>query len=75
MNPFKSSLNTQKKEVGPNRSVLNNRFSSVTLNEMAMKARDSSFNKAVNPKTDINPKGVRIKNMLRIYESKPIMLF
>ena len=37
------------------RSISNNQFSSVTLNELAGKARESSsFNKAVNPMTDIN---------------------
>ena len=55
---FKSSGNIQKKEGGPDRSVSNHQFSSVTLNELAMKARENSpviscFNKAVNPKTDI----------------------
>ena len=36
---FKSSENIQKKEGGPDRSVLDNQSSSVTLNELAMKAR------------------------------------
>ena len=36
---FKSSENIQKKEGGPDRSVSDNQSSSVTLNELAMKAR------------------------------------
>ena len=42
MSSFKSSENIQKKEDGPDRSVLDNRSSSVTLNELAMKARKDS---------------------------------
>ena len=48
---FKSSKNIQRKEGGPDRSVSDNQFSSVTLNELAMKARKdtviSSFSKEV----------------------------
>ena len=36
---FKSSQNIKKKEGGPDRSVSANQSPSVTLNEMAMKAR------------------------------------
>ena len=39
MGSFKSSENMQEKEVGPDRSVSDNQFSSVTLNELTMKAR------------------------------------
>ena len=39
MNSFKSSENIQKKEGGPDRSVSDNQSSSVTLNELAIKAR------------------------------------
>ena len=39
MSSFKSSENIQKKEDGPDRSVSDNQSSSVTLNELAMKAR------------------------------------
>ena len=39
MRSFKSSENIQKKEGGPYRSVSDNQFSSVTLNELAMEAR------------------------------------
>ena len=38
---FKSSENIQKKEDGPDRSVSNNQFSSVTLNKRAIKAREN----------------------------------
>ena len=38
-NTFKSSENIQKKEGGPDRSVSDNQSSSVTLNELAKKAR------------------------------------
>ena len=52
MSSFKSSENIQKKEGGPDRSVSDNQSSSVTLNELAMKARKytviSSFSKDVN---------------------------
>ena len=41
---FKSSENSQKKKVGPDRSVSDNQSSSVTLNELAMKARKSCCN-------------------------------
>ena len=37
MSSFKSSGNIEKKEGGSDRSVLNNKFSSVTLNELAIK--------------------------------------
>ena len=51
MSSFKSSENIQKKGVGTDRSVSDNQFSSVTLNELAMKARKnaviSSFSKEV----------------------------
>ena len=51
MSSFKSSENIQKKEGGPDRSVLDNQSSSVTLDELAMKARKdiviSSFSKEV----------------------------
>ena len=39
MSSFKSSENIQKKEDGPDRSVSDNQFSSVTLNELVMTAR------------------------------------
>ena len=39
MSSFKSSENIQKKESGPDRSVSDNQSSSVTLNELAIKAR------------------------------------
>ena len=42
MSSFKSSENIQKKEVGPDRSVLDNQSSSVTLNELALKARKNT---------------------------------
>ena len=39
MSSFKSSENIQKREGGSDRSVSDNQSSSVTLNELAMKAR------------------------------------
>ena len=39
MSSFKSSENIKNKEGGPDRSVSDNQSSSVTLNELAMKAR------------------------------------
>ena len=51
MSSFKSSENIQKKEGWSDRSVSDNQSSSVTLNELAMKARKntviSSFSKEV----------------------------
>ena len=51
MSSFKSSENIQKKEGEPDRCVLDNQSSSVSLNELAMKARKdtviSSFSKEV----------------------------
>ena len=51
MGSFKSSENIQKKEGGPDRSASDNQSSSVTLNELEMKARKdtviSSFSKEV----------------------------
>ena len=44
MSSFKSSENIQKKKRGPDRSVSDNQSSSVTLNELAMKARKSYCN-------------------------------
>ena len=58
---FNSSENIQKKEYWPERPVLNNKFSSVTMNDLAMKARVSCFNKTVIPKTDINPNKIQIE--------------
>ena len=37
---FKSSENIQMKDSGPDSTVLNNQFSSVTLNELAMNIRE-----------------------------------
>ena len=42
MSSFKSSENIQKKEGGPDRSVSDKQSSSVTLNELAMKARKNT---------------------------------
>ena len=50
MGSFKSTKNIQKEEGGPDRSVSDNQSSSVTLNELAIKARKnviSSFSKEV----------------------------
>ena len=42
MSSFKSSENIQKKQGGPDRSVLDNQSSSVPLIELAMKARKNT---------------------------------
>ena len=66
MSSFKSSENIQKKECGPDRSVSDNHSSSVTLNEVAMKARKSycnfNFQQRSHTMTDIhvNPNEVQI---------------
>ena len=64
MSSFKSSENIQKKECGPDRSISNNQSSSVTLNELAMKARKSycnfKFQQRSHTMTHINPNEVQI---------------
>ena len=64
MSSFKSRENIQKKEVGPDRSVSDNQSSSVTLNELAMKARTKycnvEFQQGSHTLTDINLNGVQI---------------
>ena len=40
---FKCSENIQKKRGGPNSTVTNNQFSSVTLNELAMNAKMRAY--------------------------------
>ena len=61
---FKSSENNQKKAGGPDRSVSDNQSSSVTLNELTMKARKSYCNfklqQRSNTMTGINPNEVQI---------------
>ena len=64
MSSFKSSENIQKKEGGPDRSVSDNQSSSVSLNELAMKARERycnfEFRQGSHTLTDINRNGVQI---------------
>ena len=63
MSSFKSSENIQKKEGGSDRSVSDNQSSSVTLNELAMKARkycNFEVQQGSNTLTDINLNGVQI---------------
>ena len=63
MSAFKSSANIQKKEGGPDRSVSDNQSSSVTPNELAMKARkycNFEFQQGSHTLTDINLKGAQI---------------
>ena len=59
MSSFKSSENIHKKESGTDRSVSDNQSSSVTLNELAMKARKSysnfKFQQRSHTMTDVNP--------------------
>ena len=59
MGSFKGSENIQKIEGGPDRSVSDNQSSSVTLNELAMKARKNTVISCFS-KTDINLNGVQI---------------
>ena len=63
MSSFKSSENIQNKECGPDRSVSDNQYSSVTLNKLAMKARKSycnfKFKQRCHTMTDINPNEVQ----------------
>ena len=61
---FKSSEYLQKKEGGSDRSVSDNQSSSVTLNEVAMKARKKycnfEFQQGSHTLTNINLNGVQI---------------
>ena len=43
LSSFKSSENIQKKEGGPDSTVSNNQFSSVTLNELAINQRKRAY--------------------------------
>ena len=60
---FKSSENIQKKKGGPDRSVSDNQSSSVTLNELATKARKKycnfEFQQGSHTLTGINLNGVQ----------------
>ena len=64
MSSFKSSRNIQKKEGGPDRSVSDNQSSSVTLNEMTVKAIitycNFEFQQRGHTMTDINLNGAQI---------------
>ena len=59
-----SSENIQKKKRGPDRSVSDNQSSSVTLNELATKARKSycnfKFQQRSHTMIDISPNDVQI---------------
>ena len=60
---LRSSGNIQLKEDGPDNTVVNTWFSTVTLKELAARARESILSiEAVNPKTDINPNDIRKAN-------------
>ena len=67
MSSFKSSENIQKKKCGPDRSVSDNQSSSVSLHELAMKARKSycnfKFQQRSHTMTHINPSDVQITNV------------
>ena len=56
LSSFKGSENIRKKEGGSDRSVANNEFSYVTLNELAMEARDIILQQG--SQSDMNPKGM-----------------
>ena len=64
MSSFQSSENIQKKEGGPDRSVSDNHSPSVTLNELAIKARKSYCNFKLRQRshtmTEANPNEVQI---------------
>ena len=63
MSSFKSSENIKKKEGGPDISVSDNQSSSVTLNELAMKARkycNFEFQQRSQTLTDNTINGVQI---------------
>ena len=64
MSSFNSSENIQRKECGLDRSVSDNKSSSVTLNELAIKARKSycsfKLQQRSHTMSDINPNEVQI---------------
>ena len=64
MSSFKSNENIQNKEGGPDRAVSDNQSFSVTLNELAMKAKITYFNFEFQHRnhtmTDINSNGVQM---------------
>ena len=64
MSSFKSSRNIQKKEYGRDKSVSDDQFSSVTLNEMAEKAIiiycNFEFQQRSHTMTDINLNGTQV---------------
>ena len=63
MSSFKSSENIQKKEGGPDRSVSDNQYSSVTLNELAKKPEkycNFEFQQGSHTLTDINLNGFQL---------------
>ena len=67
MSSFKSSESIQKKEGGPDRSVSDKQSSSVTLNDLAMKARKNcyfEFQQGSHTLTDVNPNGVQITKIV-----------
>ena len=68
MSSFKSSESIQKKEGGPDRSVSDKQSSSVTLNDLAMKARKKNcnfeFQQGSHTLTDVNPNGVQITKIV-----------
>ena len=62
--PLRAVKNIQKKEGRSDRSVSDNQSSSVTLNELAMKAKITycsfEFQQRSHTMTDINPNGVQM---------------
>ena len=64
MRSLKSSENVRKKESGSDKSVSNNKFSSVNLNELAMKASESILLFQISTRKSIQrlicPSGCRI---------------
>ena len=67
MSSFKSNRNIQKKQCGPDRSVSDNQSSSVTLNELVVKAIiiycNFEFQQRSHTMTNINLNGVQITNL------------
>ena len=70
LSSLKSSENIQKKEGGPDSTVSNNQFSSVTLNELAMNARKRAY---YNFKFHKSKWCQNSTNLFRIHESKPLI--
>ena len=64
MTSFKNSVNIQKKKGGPDRSVSDNQSFSVTLNELAMNARNNILSFRVSAKKSYVSDGLLVNTLV-----------